>query len=57
MSGAVTEAYSVLSAARAPKTLFVKKLEFANEVVSETSILSFLKGPTGVSVNSHHNPC
>ena len=36
MSGAVTEAYSVLSAARAPKTLFVKKLEFANEVVSET---------------------
>ena len=38
MSGAVTGAYSVLSAAIAPKTPFVKKLEFAKEVVSETSI-------------------
>ncbi|XP_030209514.1 pentatricopeptide repeat-containing protein 2, mitochondrial [Gadus morhua] len=33
MSGAVTGAYSVLSAAIAPKTPFVKKLEFAKEVI------------------------
>ena len=41
MSGAVTEAILVLSSAVSAKTPpLVKKLEFAQEVVSETKMLS-----------------
>ena len=37
MSGAVTDAISILSAAMLPKSpSFVKKLEFSQEVVSQT---------------------